>query len=396
MMKKIAFVAPWFGENIPGGAEMEMRELMKHLHAKGVELEILTTCVQQFTADWNIDYYKPGTDVVMGITTRRFKVRKRDTDAFAAVNAKLMNDVPLNDDEEETFVREMINSPDMYDYIREHKDDYALFVYIPYMFGTTVNGILTCPEKAVVIPCFHEESYIHMRIFKNVFEQAAGMLYNAEPEKVLANKVFDLRNTKQLTLGIGLDNDFSYDADAFRKKFGIEEPFILYAGRKDVGKNIYTLINYFREYKYRKPESKLKLLLIGGGEVTVPEDIAGDVVDLGFVDRQDKYNACAAASLMCQPSIHESFSLVIMESWLCERPVMVHQKCDVTKNFALESNAGLYFDDYWEFEGGVDYILNNPDVARKMGSQGRKYVLETFDWDVITGKAITFFESIAE
>jgi glycosyltransferase involved in cell wall biosynthesis len=165
-----------------------------------------------------------------------------------------------------------------------------------------------------------------MRIFKNVFEQAAGMLYNAEPEKVLANKVFDLRNTKQLTLGIGLDNDFSYDADAFRKKFGIEEPFILYAGRKDVGKNIYTLINYFREYKYRKPESKLKLLLIGGGEVTVPEDIAGDVVDLGFVDRQDKYNACAAASLMCQPSIHESFSLVIMESWLCERPVMVHQK----------------------------------------------------------------------
>lgn len=395
-MKKIAFVAPWFGENIPGGAEMEMRELTKHLHAKGVELEIITTCVEQFMADWNIDHYEPGISTVMGIPTRRFRVRKRDIKAFDIVNTKLMNDIPLTDEEEETFVREMINSPEMYEYIKAHKDDYALFVYIPYMFGTTVNGILSCPEKAVVIPCFHEESYIHMRIFRNVFEQAAGMLYNAEPEKILANKVFDLSNTKQLTLGIGLDNDFTYDADAFRKKYNIDSPFILYAGRKDVGKNIYTLIYYFREYKHRKPESDLKLVLIGGGEVTVPEDIAGDVIDIGFVDRQDKYDACAAASLMCQPSIHESFSLVIMESWLCERPVIVHNKCDVTKNFALESNAGLYFNDYWEFEGCVDYILDNPDVARRMGKLGRQYVLETFDWNVITKKAITFFESIAQ
>jgi glycosyltransferase involved in cell wall biosynthesis len=395
-MKKIAFVAPWFGENIPGGAEMEMRELTRHLHEKGAQLEIITTCVEQFMADWNIDHYEPGMSTVMGIPTRRFRVRKRDIPAFDAVNTKLMNDIPLTDEEEETFVREMINSPDMYEYIKEHKDEYELFVYIPYMFGTTINGILSCPEKAVVIPCFHEESYIHMRIFKRVFEQAAGMLYNAEPEKILANNVFDLSGTKQLTLGIGLDNDFTYDARAFREKYNIDSPFILYAGRKDVGKNIYTLINYFREYKYRKPSSDLKLVLIGGGQVTIPEDIAADVVDIGFVDKQDKYNACAAASLMCQPSIHESFSLVIMESWLCERPVIVHNKCDVTKNFAHESNAGLYFDNYFEFEGCVDYILDNPDIAQAMGKLGRKYVLETFDWDVITNKAIAFFESIAQ
>ncbi|SFP37482.1 Glycosyltransferase involved in cell wall bisynthesis [Butyrivibrio proteoclasticus] len=395
-MKKIAFVAPWFGENIPGGAEMAMREHIKHLYAKGIDIEVLTTCVKQFTADWNIDYYTPGLDTVMGIPTRRFKVRKRDTHAFDVVNTKLMNNVSLTDEEEETFVREMVNSPDMYKYISEHQDEYSLFVYIPYMFGTTINGILACPEKAVVIPCFHEESYIHMRIFKDVFEKAAGMLYNAEPEKILANEVFDFSNVKQLTLGIGLDNDFSYDEKRFREKYKVNDPFILYAGRKDVGKNIYTLINYFREYKDRNKDSKLKLVLIGGGEVTIPDDIASEVIDIGFVDRQDKYDACAAASMMCQPSIHESFSLVIMESWLCERPVIVHNRCDVTKNFVKESNAGLYFDNYFEFEGCVDYILNNPEVADKMGKLGRKYVLETFDWDVITKKAISFFEEIAQ
>ena len=42
----------------------------------------------------------------------------------------------------------------------------------------------------------------------------------------------------------------------------------------------------------------------------------------------------AAASLLCQPSHNESFSLVIMESWLCGRPVLVSSQCAVTKDFA--------------------------------------------------------------
>lgn len=47
----------------------------------------------------------------------RFKVRKRNIHAFDEVNLKLMNgDMPLTAKEEETFVREMINSPDLYQY----------------------------------------------------------------------------------------------------------------------------------------------------------------------------------------------------------------------------------------------------------------------------------------
>ena len=42
-MQKIGFVIPWFGENIPGGAEMELREVTAHLQKAGMEVEILTT-----------------------------------------------------------------------------------------------------------------------------------------------------------------------------------------------------------------------------------------------------------------------------------------------------------------------------------------------------------------
>lgn len=57
-MKRIAFVAPWYGDNIPGGAEAALRGITDHLFAAGMDIEILTTTVEKFTADWNKDFYK--------------------------------------------------------------------------------------------------------------------------------------------------------------------------------------------------------------------------------------------------------------------------------------------------------------------------------------------------
>ena len=393
MIKKIAFVIPWYGENIPGGAEMELRGIAHHVADAGIEVEILTTCVEKFTADWNINYHPEGTSQSGNLVVRRFPVRKRDVRAFDKVNTKLMNGECVSHAEEELFIREMINSPKLYSYIAENKDQYDVVAFIPYMFGTTYFGAKECFEKAVMIPCFHDEAYIYMDVFKPVLESIAGMIYLAKPECSLANKVFNLENVHQAVLGGGLDTEFKYDAEAFRRKFQISDPFILYAGRKDVGKNIYTLIQYFCEYK-RRNKTATKLVLIGGGEIRIPEAMENEIIDLGFVDYQDKYNAYAAALCTCQPSFHESFSLVVMESWLCERPVLVHAQCAVTRNFVSEVNGGLYFDNYYEFEGCVEYFQKKENISVLMGKKGRQFVLENFAWDVIVDKYVTFFEKV--
>ncbi|MBP0957364.1 MAG: glycosyltransferase family 4 protein [Oscillospiraceae bacterium] len=396
-MKKIGFVIPWYSEKIPGGAEMELRGLTTHLHESGIEVEILTTCVKEFSADWNDNYFKEGEDTVHGFKIRRFKVRKRDTAAFDAVNFKLINNQKITAEEEKIYIDEMVNSPDLCSYIAEHKDEYSVFVFIPYMFGTTVNGLKVCPEKSVLIPCFHDESYVYMDIFKEVFRNIAGIIYHANPEYDLANRIFDFSSVNQAVLGEGVYTDLVSDGEDFRRKFGINSPFILYAGRKDSGKNVDTLVKYYAEYLKRR-DTELKLILIGGGKIELPRELtdSGRIVDLGFVDIQDKYNAQAAAELLCQPSKHESFSLVIMESWLCGRPVLVSEDCNVTKNFVSESNGGLYFKDYFDFEGCVDYILKNKEIAAAMGENGRQYVKSNFAWDVIVEKYMNFFEGIVE
>lgn len=398
-MKKIGFVIPWYADGIPGGAEMELREVSGHLHSAGVRLEILTTCVKEFGSDWSVNYYKDGDDsTANGITIKRFKVKKRDTEAFDAVNAKLMRKAPVSPEEEDIFLSEMVNSPDLYKYISEHGDDYSLFVFIPYMFGTTYNGAKIFPEKSVLIPCFHDEGYAYMKRFKELFPKTAGMIFNARPEAELAQRLygFEESGTKTIVMGIGMDTGIIPDPAAFREKFKINERFILYAGRKDEGKNVHTLVKYYSEY-IKRHETDLRLVLIGGGEIELPPALvkSGRIVDLGFVDRQDKYNAQGAAEFLCQPSMNESFSLVIMESWLCGRPVLVHENCPVTRNFVSESNGGLYFGNYFEFEGCADYILNHKNTAWLMGSNGKNYVKKNFDWDVIVDKYKKFFNEIS-
>ncbi len=392
-MGKIGFVIPWYGENIPGGAEMELREVATHLQRAGVEVEILTTCVKEFSADWNENYYAAGTAMVDDIVVRRFPVRRRDAASFDRVNRKLMQGVQITRQEEQTFVEEMINSPQLCEYLNSASSEYDLYVFIPYMFGTTYFGMQVHPEKSVLIPCFHDEAYAYLRLFRQAYVKARGMIYNAMPEMELANRLYDFSVTEQICMGIGMDTDIQADAAEFREAYGIEKPFLLYAGRKDAGKNVHTLLQYFAEYKKRYDDD-LQLVLIGGGKIEIPELIQEDVYDLGFVTTQDKYNAMAAAELLCQPSHNESFSLVIMESWLCGRPVLVHSKCAVTRDFAKRSNGGLYFRDYFEFEGCVNYIRSHPQAALQMGENGGRFVRENFDWAVIVEKYKDFFAKL--
>ena len=391
---RIGFVIPWFAMDIPGGAEAELRGLALHLHASGMDLEILTTCVKEFGSRWNRNYYPEGLSVENGIPIRRFCVRRRDTLAFNRVNYKLLTgQIPLSDEEEKIFIRESVNSPRLYRYMREHQAEYDLFVFIPYMFGTTWYGMGICPHKSVLIPCLHEESYAHLRVFEKQFSRAAGMLFLSKPEANLAASLYDLSRVDARVLGAGVDDVTDVQPDRFRKKYRIDSPFLLYAGRKDSGKNVDVLIRYFSEYRKRH-ETAFKLVLIGGGRILIPHEDRRAILDLGFVPVQDKHDACGAAHLLCQPSSHESFSIVIMESWLASRPVLVSGHCEVTKNFVQESNGGLYFENYHEFEGALEYMESHPEEASRMGGNGRAYVREHFMWDKIVDAYTSCFEEL--
>lgn len=390
--KPIAFVIPWYGDDIRGGAESECNQLAHCFTEAGLQVEVLATCVKEAADDRGKNNMPEGMTVESGITVRRFPVRKRDVERYNPANLKLFRNQPVTLDEELAYLEEDINSPKMYEFIREHKDDYEMFIFIPYLYPPTYFGSMECPDNAVIIPCLHDEGYAYMQLMKERMAHFKKMIFLAKPESDLAHELYDLSNVETAVLGAYVESGWEDDVDpeGFREKFGIHDDFILCAGRKEPGKMTDQLRDFYIRYKESHPECKLKLVYIGGGKIDIPANYKDEIIDLGFVDLKDKHDAFAAAYFLCNPSHFESFSIVIMESWLAKRPVLVSEVCKVTANFCLESNGGLYFDSYPVFEGCLDYFLSHREECAVMGQNGYQYVQNNFVKNVIQKKYIDF------
>lgn len=380
-LPKIAFVTPWYGPHIPGGAEALARTTAEHLHAAGLSVEVLTTCIHDFHADWGHNAHRPGLEQVNGVTVRRFAVQPRNKLAFDQVNGRLIRNAPITPADEQTFINEMIRCPNLYEFMAAHSQEY-LFLFIPYLFATTYHGAKICPSRSLVIPCLHDESYLRLGLYREALSAVRGLLYLTEVEVNLANR-FVGENQKQVrqVVGCGVDMNFSAVSGRFRQKYSLGDvPLVLYAGRREVGKNTPLLLDYWQRF-VQETATSARLVLLGSGEIPIPPH--ANIIDLGFVPTQDKYDAYAAANVFCMPSVHESFSIVIMESWLAGTPVLVHADCAVTRRHCQLANGGLYFGNYAEFAATLNFLLENQETAEILGQQGRRYVLANFQWDTI-------------
>lgn len=391
-MKPIAFVIPWYGDTIRGGAEAECNQLAHCFKDAGILVEVLTTCVKDASDDRGINTMPEGIIDESGIPVRRFSVKKRNVKRFDQANIKLYRNEKVSLSDEWAYLEEDINSPEMYSYISNHKNEYELFIFMPYLYAPIYYGSLKCPDNAVIIPCLHDEGYAYMSLIKERMKCFKKMIFLSKPERNLAYKLYDLSNVKTAVLGAYVKSGWEnvVNAEDFRNKYHLYDDFILCAGRKEPGKKTDQLLEYFYRFKKANPQQNIKLVFIGGGEINIPDDIAEEVIDLGFLGEIDKYNAFAAAFVLCNPSYFESFSIVVMESWLAHRPVLVSEHCEVTTNFCIESNGGLYFENYLVFERCINYLLTHRKEADKMGANGYEYVQSHFVKEVIQKKYIDF------
>ena len=370
---------PWFGKDARGGAESECRWTAVNLARRGATVEILTTCARGHAFEW-ANHYDAGVVQEDGLVVRRFPVRSRDAGLFSELNRRLLWGRVLTSAEEERFVQESIHSDALYEFIEAHRQEYW-FLFIPYLFGTTLNGTMVAPERSFVIPCLHDEGYAYLAPVRRMLTTARGILFHAEAERELARKIAGSAGEHFHLVGEGVSSDISGDGTRFRRRYGVQEPFLLFVGRKDRLKNTHLLVEYFSTYRVSHPASRLKLVLIGEGRVPLPGRLHGEILDLGVLATQDIYDAYTAALVLCQPSRLESFSLVLMEGWLCGTPALVYEGCAVTREHCVASGGGLYFSDYIEFQECVDLLWTDEKLRRKMAEGGRRYVLREFNWD---------------
>ena len=340
--RKIGFVIQRYGLEVNGGSEMLCRSLAERM-SKYYDVEVITTCAVNHST-W-ADEYPPGIQQINDVTVRRFPISfHRNSQTFNELRYSLFVARKNITIEREIEWMKQIGpySQSLLLYLEQNKISYDLFVFFTYLYSTTYFGLPLVKEKALLLPTAHDEEYIYLSVFDDLFRAPKGFIFLAPEEKQLVHKVFKNDNLPNVVTGIGIDPPLKTPRpEDFKKKYNLSKPYILYLGRIEPGKGSEMLFTFFLRYK-QNPMRNIQLVLAGKTLIDIPSH--PDIRHLGFVSEEDKYNAIAGAELLVNSSLFESLSIVIMEAWSLGIPVLVNGRSTVMVGQCTRSNGGLWYE----------------------------------------------------
>ncbi len=378
---KLAFVVQRYGAAINGGAELHCRWIAEHMNRHG-DVEVLTTRADDYIT-WK-NHYRRGREVVNGVPVRRFGVaRRRDPGRFGRIQEHVFGNEHTETDELRWLDEEGPRAPGLIRYIRRHAADYDYFVFFSYRYYHSYWGIRAVPEKSVLVPTAERDPVVHLRIFRDLFRLPRAFVYNSVEERDMINRASGNSGIPGDVVGVGIEVPAASSGARFRAAHGVTGDYILYVGRIDENKGCPDLFRNFLRFK-AETGSPIRLVLIGSSVLPVPDH--PDIVPLGFLPEQDKFDALDGALALVMPSFYESLSMVTLEAWAMRKPVLANARCEVLKGQCLRSNAGLFYEDYGEFREALALLLDSPELRRALGANGRKYYETNYSWERIESK----------
>jgi glycosyltransferase involved in cell wall biosynthesis len=109
------------------------------------------------------------------------------------------------------------------------------------------------------------------------------------------------------------------------------------------------------------------------------------VVEIGAVGLQEKTDALAACDLLCLPSTQESFGGVFVEAWTLGKPVIGARIPAVAEVIDDGVDGLLANPEPADLSRCILRLLNDPDLASRLGASGREKARGRYSWSRIAG-----------
>jgi glycosyltransferase involved in cell wall biosynthesis len=224
------------------------------------------------------------------------------------------------------------------------------------------------------------------RVFHRLYIRAQAVIALTEAEKkILAG--LGVKEERIYVTGMGpILADYAHP-EVFRTKYGVTSPFVLFLGQHYKYKGFaHVLESTVRVWK-KFPETHF--VFIGPG-IQSSEDVFEQYHDprihrLGVVDLQEKTDALAACTLLCVPSVQESFGGVYTEAWSFQKPVIGCPIPAVREVISDGADGYLVTQDHNEIAARIIDLLEHPETALRMGEAGARKVAEQYSWRHLSG-----------
>jgi glycosyltransferase involved in cell wall biosynthesis len=194
------------------------------------------------------------------------------------------------------------------------------------------------------------------------------------------------------------DTAFSrVDATNTLKKFRVEsEKYILFVGRLHKEKRLEHLLN-----AYASLNTDVKLVIAGpdAGELTnlvtlsKKLGIQNKIVFTGEITEKEKFDLYSSCIFCVLPSLFEAFGIVILEGWAQGKPTIAARVGGIPY-LIVDGKTGYLFDTVTELKSKMEYLLENPNVAKTMGSTGRNHVWQNFRWCKVVDKIELLYQTV--
>ena len=188
---------------------------------------------------------------------------------------------------------------------------------------------------------------------------------------------------------------------SIRDKLNISSDTILllFLGRLNKDKGILDLADVVNEI-ISKDKRNISLLIVGPDEENIKskiellcKDTIKKIHFVEFTNQPEKY--MSAADIFCLPSYREGFGMAALEAGACALPVItsrIYGLIDAVK----EDQTGLFHEvrNKSEIKNCIIKLVDNKDLRKKLGNQGRERVLKDFEQKYVTNEFVNYIENL--
>lgn len=184
------------------------------------------------------------------------------------------------------------------------------------------------------------------------------------------------------------------DGARIRACYGIgDRPVVGFVGRQDTPKGVPTLIDAMRIVWRQSPNA---MLLMAGQRAHREKSVTTQLDELTPADRarviliddfadEDGPSIMDACDVLALPSAEESFGMVMIEAWMCGKPVIgadiPSTRCII--DAGVDGSIAKPYDSA-DLAEKILELLAHPAKRAAFGERGRAKVLSRYTWDHVT------------
>jgi len=391
-MKILCVVPSYFPAFKYGGPTASIHNLNKSLVKRGIEVTVFTTNVGLEKTPVNSELNVDGVKVFYFNFTKIFEFLGPSGWQFSRpMSLALKNKLK---DFDLVYLSAIWNYPTAIaaHYCRKYKKPYVV---------STRGALYPFAVKSKAWKKWLYYKLVSQRDLKN----ASAVHYTTADEMEKCHSFLGLKNKAFVAPNVIDFSDYLNlpPKNQFRDSYKIpgDKKIVLFLGRIHFIKGLDTLIPAFARVADKNPQAVL--VLAGGDEdgyrktvedLVKKHDLENRVIFTGMITGKEKTSALQDADVFVLPSYSESFGMSAVEAMYFSLPVVITENAGIASDIARAGAGIVIKKEETPLENAISKILNNPDLAGKMGKQGRKLVETEFSGLAVADKFIRVYNEI--